>query len=264
LFNRGSVPFSFTARADAPWVVLSQTQGTVEKEQRLWLSVDWDKVPEGSTQASVTISGGSWPMRMRLTAFKPQTPTPATLTGFVEGDRYVSIEAEHYTNKVDTGAARWEKIPDFGRTLSAMTLFPMTAASVTPPQSSPRLEYKMYLFKAGKVDVEAILAPTLNFVPGRGLRVGISFDDEQPQVLDVYGNEGNIVPSRFGQEGNLKWEKAVSDSARKVTSTHTLAQPGYHTLKVWMVDPGVVLEKLVVNLGGVKPSYLGPPESFHK
>jgi hypothetical protein len=71
------------------------------------------------------------------------------------------------------------------------------------------------------------------------------------------------VPADFNaQNGNREWEKSVRDNCWLSQSTHALESPGYHTLKYWMVDPGVVLEKLVVDLGGVKPSYLGPPESF--
>ena len=115
----------------------------------------------------------------------PRDPTRTTLHGFVEADGYVSIEAEHYTKKNDGENVRWEKIDDYGRTLSSMTVFPVTAKSVTPPANSPSLEYQMYVFHPGKVEVEAILAPTLNFVPGRGLRYAISFDDQPPQIVDA-------------------------------------------------------------------------------
>ena len=56
----------------------------------------------------------------------------------------------------------------------------------------------------------------------------------------------------------------VVRSVRDILTTHNMAEPGYHVLKFRMVDPGVVLQKLVVDLGGMKPSYLGPPESYHK
>jgi hypothetical protein len=171
--------------------------------------------------------------------------------GFVEADGYVSMEAEHYSKNIDAGTTSWEKLDDYGRTLSSMTIFPVTAQSAVPPQNSPCLEYKMYLFDSGKVNVEAILAPTLNFVPGRGLRYAISFDDQPPQIIDA-----------LGKNSLADWATSVKDEVRKSESSHTLASPGYHTLKFWMVDPGVVLQKLVVNLGGVRPSYFGPPESY--
>ena len=174
------------------------------------------------------------------------------MDGFVEADGYVSVEAAHYTKKVDAGSARWEKIDDLGRTLSAMSVFPVTAESLLPAQTAPCLEYKMYLFHTGRIRVEAILDPTLNFVPGRGLRYAISFDDEKPQVVDV-----------LQKNTSEAWATSVKDSVREATSEHRISTPGYHTLKFWMVDPGVVLQKLVVDLGGVKPSYLGPPESYH-
>jgi hypothetical protein len=46
------------------------------------------------------------------------------------------------------------------------------------------------------------------------------------------------------------------------SSAHTLHQPGRHVLKFWMLSPAVVLQKIVVNLGGQQPSYLGPPETM--
>jgi hypothetical protein len=254
VFNRGRARFEFTAVASAPWIVLSAARGSVEKETRLWVSVDWDKAPTGSNKGAVTIAGaGAAPVAVEVEVFHPDRPSRAEIQGFVEASGYVSMEAEHYTRKVDAGPLTWQRIPDYGRTLSAMSIFPVTAESVMPPARAPLLEYRMYLFDAGPVEVEAILSPTLNFSPWRGLRYAISFDDGPPQIVDA-----------LAHNEQSDWETSVKDSVRKVRSTHKLALSGVHTLKFWMVDPGIVLEKLVVDLGGVKPSYLGPPESFHR
>jgi hypothetical protein len=73
-----------------------------------------------------------------------------------------------------------------------------------------------------------------------------------------------VVPKGYFVDNGIRdWEESVKDSVRKVKSRHTIAQPGYHTFKVWMVDPGVALQKIIVDAGGVKSSYLGPPESYH-
>ena len=253
VFNRGRVPFVFSATSSVPWIVLSESNGKIEKERRLWVSVDWNRIPQEVASGSVRITGTSGAeVIVKVKASRPKNLTRESLNGFVEGDGYVSIEAVHYDKKIDGSSARWEKVDDLGRTLSSMSVFPVTAASLTPPHDSPRLEYKLYLLEPQTVEVEAILAPTLNFVPGRGLRYAISFDDGASQIIDA-----------LAQNTVKDWGTSVKEGVRKVKSTHSLAGTGYHTLKFWMVDPGVVLQKLVVNLGGVRPSYLGPPESYH-
>jgi len=194
---------------------------------------------------------------------KPSIPAPALLgrlrasrwQGFVEADGHVSIEAEHYTHKTETASARWEVLPDHGRTLSAMTIFPVTAPAATPPNESPRLEYQMWLVSTGTVEVTTFLSPSLNFDPHRGVRLAVSFDDEVPQTI-------MLVPKSYAAgDGNRDWEESVKDSVRKMKSKHPIATSGSHTFKVWMVDPAVVVQKIVVDCGGVKSSYLGPPES---
>jgi hypothetical protein len=264
IFNQGKTPFQVSLKQSAPWILISGSASglstDVEKEKRLWISINWQEAPPGLANGVVKIYSGTNTVFVTVNVFNPLKPARDSVKGFVEADGYVSIEAEHFTKNIGTHAARWGKIPDLGRTLSAMSIFPVTATSVTPPKHSPRLEYEIYLFSTGKVDVEAILSPTLNFVSGRGLRFALSFDDGLPQVVTA-------VPADYSVglgDGNRDWEKTVSDNVRIVKTPFTLEKPGEHTLKVWMVDPGVVLQKIVVNCSGQKPSYLGPPESFKK
>jgi hypothetical protein len=189
--------------------------------------------------------------------FNPPEITRESLHGFVEGEGCVSMEAEHFTRNLDAGAGRWIRIPNYGHTLSAMRADGPVDVQATPGKDSPCLEYEMYLFQTGKVEVQSTVGPTLNFLPGRPLRYAVSFDDETPEVIA-------IVPANFNAHWSTDdWSESVKNNCRHVKSTHTIAAPGYHTLKIWMVDPAVAVEKIVVNTGGVKPSYLGPPESFH-
>jgi Glycosyl hydrolase family 115/Gylcosyl hydrolase family 115 C-terminal domain/Glycosyl hydrolase family 67 N-terminus len=256
IINRGQTPFDFSITPEADWIKVSQSPGTVQTERRIQVAIDWDKAPSGAAKSSIRIAGAGGDVVVNINAFKPAELSRDSVDGFVESDGCVSIEAEHYTKKIDAPSAKWEKLDDFGRTLSAMTIFPMTAESVLPPVGSPCLEYRMYLFDSGPLEVQAILSPTLEFLPGRKLRYAVSFDDQAPQIMSALpeGRNRDNLPR--------DWDTSVKDAVRLSKSKHTLDKPSYHTLKLWMVDPAVVLEKIVVDCGGVKPSYLGPTESY--
>ena len=60
------------------------------------------------------------------------------------------------------------------------------------------------------------------------------------------------------------WEKTVADGVTVQVTKHAIAEAGRHTLKLWSIDPELVLQKIVVDTGGLRPSYLGPPESPHR
>ncbi len=253
LFDRGKTPVDFTVQTSAPWIVPSENGGRVSLiEEKVAIHVDWGKVPADtdSAEGTVTVSSGdARPMTYTLRALRLPL-TRADAQGFVESDGYVAMEAADTSNRTADGDTLWEELPGYGETRSAMTVFPVTAESNT--ESKAGLEYKVYLNDAGDFQLQATLAPTLNFVPGRGLRFAVSVDDGPRTVVD-----------ELEHNSQQDWEQAVSDGVRRVALSLSIAKPGYHTLKIWAVDPGVVLERIVVSHGALRPSYLGPPESVH-
>ena len=265
VFNRSQTAFPFTVATSVPWIRVSETAGTVTRDRRLWVTVDWDRAPSGKNRGVVTINGAGSQVKVNVDTFKPADVTRASLDGavpaaavFFESQGIVSIEAEHASNASLGFFSRWERVEDYGRTLSGLRAFEPSGAPRRVPMIDARIDYRMYLTTPGAVTARLVLGPTLNFVPGRALQVAVSFDDEAPQIL-------TIVPEKYdAQNGNRDWEESVRNNARTVTSTHTLANGGVHTFRVWMVDPGVVLQKIVVETSASKraTTYLGPPESY--
>jgi hypothetical protein len=249
LFNSGTGNISWTAYVSDKWIKLSETSGQFEHETRVWVTIDRDLAPKGDAQHGViSFSGTGRSNDVTVTVFNPATPAANAVKGFVESHGYVAMEAEHYSRKSDQGGARWDFVDGLGRNGGSVTVLPPTISSRTNVsdiiQNSPLLEYDMYLFSTGAVSITINCVPTQSINAEHGRRLAVAFDGDTPQL---------VSPQRGGVN--------VINNMMSLHSQHQIPASGQHRLKVWMVDPGVVLDKIVINTGGVKDSYMGPPES---
>jgi len=163
-------------------------------------------------------------------------------------DSVVSIEAEHFFRSIATADTKWKVIPHFGKTLSAITLLPIKA----DPNGS-KLEYKMKInTKVNTVKVSVYLSTTLNFDGHEGMFYNIYFDGNAPEKVNING-------------GVTEWQISNWQKNRINIKTTTLkineTPDKIHVLTIEPLSPGIVIQKIVVDCGGLKTSYLGPPES---
>jgi hypothetical protein len=250
LFNKGRGGIDWKAEVSEPWLKLSQLEGRFTTEQRLWVTVDWDRAPKrADLEATVDFTSPAGTRRITVPVFNPGSPDRGHVTGYVETQGCVSMEAEHFTRKVDRGGAGWEVVKGLGRSGDSATVLPPTVPSRRQPADiathSPSLEFDIHLFHAGEFRLDLDCLPTQPITPGQGTALAVSLDDGPPRI--VTGPGGDVL-------ANL----------RRITTRLPIPSPGPHKLTVWMVDPGVVLDRLTIHTSPPPDSYLGPPESFRR
>lgn len=252
IFNKGDTPFTWTATPSVSWIQLDSSSGSVDTQQRIWVSIEWDQIPLGDNNGTISITGAGSNLDVNLSAFNPVSPRPNEISGFVQSNGYASMEAEHYTHKTDRSGAGWEAIATLGRSGDTMAVFPTTTPSrdqiVDIVANSPMLEYQVYLWDTGQQKVTVHCIPTHAITSERGLRYAVAFDDQTPQIVEY-----DTV------EWSSQWSINVLQGAAVSESSHTVSEIGQHTLKIWMVDPGVVIDKIII--GDAPASHLGPPET---
>lgn len=251
LFNTGSGQLNYEIKAPA-YVLLDHPKGAFEFEKQIHIDIDWSKAPLGNKMCLLTIKGSDG-STIKLNLNTKNNPMPAQIEGnvFVPQNGYIAIEAENYSRAISGKLISWKTIPNYGKTQSGITSVPVTATPEEPGKSTPHLEYDIYLDVAGTYTLNTLMSPTIDFSNTDGLKFGLSVDD-QPIT---------IVNTSTDYQTEKAWGQSVANAIKTFKTPLNFDKAGKHTIKYWMVKPGLVLQKIVLDLGGLKPSFLGPPQS---
>ena len=128
-------------------------------------------------------------------------------------------------------------VPDLGIWKAGVALFPYTKSTEGASIS--------YEFDASepveKATATIVLATNFPFNDGRGQRLAISLDDKEVQTLNV--NEASRYVVQMSHDQNFEWETTRMNRQR--LTLPALAQ-GKHRLTFRPLDPGIVIERVVV------------------
>ncbi|MEU4449464.1 glycosyl hydrolase 115 family protein [Actinosynnema sp. NPDC050801] len=255
VFNTGFRSFTWRATTSHPWVLVSSTSGTITDQARVWVSIDWALAPQGRHEATVTFTGAGKSVSVPLRVSNDGEQARRSATGFVEAHGYVSIDAAHFHHHTPRSGADWRPVRGLGRRQAAVEAVPSTAAPITEDVTnrSPELSYRIRFAGTGTFPVTVFRLPSLD---ARGRRrLAIALDGGPAVVLS-----GQAIATGRSDDA---WARNVTAGVEKLTGSLTVTTPGEHVLRLLMVDPGMVVDQIVVNTGGLPATYLAPPESYH-
>ena len=253
IFTRGTPTIHWTANVPYGWIKLSASAGELvpgEDDARIEITIDWDQVPPSFNQqvlVDVRSTEGDFE-QIHLPIIGRQVPETFKC-GFVEGDGFISMPAPSCAIK-----SPYQVLPDAGRSLvGSVTIDP------TSDKSVPYLTFDVYVF------TEAPTATLLLY-----FNMTLDLDPTDPMNYDILVDGDLVQTHRLVPEatktGELPngWISAVQECVwvRKHVVAGSSFRPGKHSIQLQLRHTNMILEKLVVDLGGTKESYLGPPPSI--
>lgn len=260
IFNQGSGEMDWTAHSSDDWIVLSQKDGKTSTENRLVVSVNWNKVPGGEkNKGFVEVKSGQQTERVLVSAFNPSSPVRNEIRGmYVEENGYISIPATGFHRKFENKDIEMNILPGLGFEGNSLQIGDPTAPlQMYRAGDVPRVEYDFYTFNAGIYDVYTYVLPTYPLHSERDYKLPEHTNSDTKYSVRI--DDGSIsTPSTSAIEYSQIWYDSVLKNCRVNKSTLYVKKPGRHTLQIRCGDPGVVIQKIVIDLGGLKRSYLGP------
>jgi len=238
---------AYTITTSQRWIRVSQTHGILSPsadncQQRIRVEIDWAAAPAASqANGQIIIRGPGKELAIRVNAER-------------DGAGYISIFAKDYQKRTAAGPDHWAEIDGLGLSGRSLELLPLKFQSPVEPSLSaknrPVVEYSFFTPRTGPAVCMIYTLPTSPLNKNFGMRYAVSVDDGDWTVLDA-------KTSGRSEE----WKQNVLSNSAMRSVKWTSLPAGRHRLRIYGIDPGLILDRILIDLGGLRPFYGLIPES---
>ena len=256
IFLNKNQTINWTATVSENWIGLSKTTGQLNsgmgtQQMRIWINIDWSKLNKnGKTTGIISFIAGEKQVQVDVLALKFNEPELTGYKGFIENNGFISIHASHFARQTNRTTNQWRIIDGLGYSESVIQALPVSIKS--KPSSNldsirkinSFVEYDFYNFSSVKPRITLLALPTHPINNNYEVRYAVSIDDGPLQLVDI---------TTVGR--SEEWKQNVLRNRAERNIEMPFLNAGNHVLKIFCVDPGVILDEIRIDLGGLKKAY---------
>ena len=203
-------------------------------------------------RGEVSIRSGKQQETVLISTFRPQNVKTEDLKGlFVEQNGYVSIPAADFHRKSEDAAVQIQVIEGLGIENKSIQ-FGEPRKRILDPNASFKasVDYDFFTFSSGWITVYIYALPVFPLNSFEKAKYEFRIDDGMFYRPEIEAGE-------YSEE----WKGNVLRNFTVNTIRYYLPTAGKHTLKLNGKTQGIVIQKIIMDTGGLKDSYLGPGSS---
>ncbi len=244
VFNKGKKTLKWSAKVNQSWVLLNKQKGKTNSQDIITVSIDWSEVPVNINNiAEITILSGQQEEKVFLSAYNPKTYIDNNNILYAEDNGVVSILPAEFSRKHEKNGMKVKVIKGLGYEEESIQL----GTILDRGWRSASVEYDFYSESSGYVTVYTYALPLFGKDKKNGTTYGVQIDNSMINW-----------ETTASAEYSFNWKQNVIRNCTINTSKILIDKSGKHTLKLISGNPGMVIQKVVIDFGGLKESYLGP------
>ncbi|OQP52683.1 glycosyl hydrolase 115 family protein [Niastella populi] len=253
---------SWTAAAP-DWIRLSHSSGSLlaepgKNQQRIKVYIDWNKAPDDKQlSGKIIFKGNGKQAELMVQACRLNKP-PMPAGTAIENNGYICIKAAAY-NAISSrpGPFKWSRYDDLGYTGSVLRASlplggekPMGTDLERIKKAAHYVDYDFYTFTPATPRMTVFAVPAHPVNNKYRNRYAVSADDGALTLVDLK-TEGR----------SEEWKRNVLSNRAAKNVQLPYLDKGFHKLRIYCVDPGVMLDEIRIDLGGLKQAYSTLPET---